>query len=86
MKKYLLLITLLFLGNTYSQNSFQNSFDGVWKLKVLENDETSLEFTDHIKFINNEIHFYKVESETEKLLFMEKVEFENNTMKSFKLI
>ena len=71
---------LVFFVNTYSQNTFKSNFDGVWKLKLLlKNEDSSINFSEYIKFINNEIHFFKNKPRNKKPLFIMKVEFENNS-------
>ena len=80
MRNYLVLMSLVFFVNTYSQNTFKSNFDGVWKLKLLlKDDDSSINFSEYIKFINNEIYFFKDKSMNKKPLFIKKVEFENNT-------
>lgn len=80
MRKYLVLISLVFFVNTYSQDTFKSNFNGIWKLKLLlKNDDSSINFSEYIKFINNEIHFFKNKPRNKKPLFIKKVEFENNS-------
>jgi hypothetical protein len=85
MKKYLLFILLVNVVNVYSQYDFQNSLEGIWKLKSIRNDDnTSINFTEYLKFVNNEIYFFKIESGKEKLLEIKKYEIKNNTLNQIK--
>jgi hypothetical protein len=85
MKKYLLFILLVNVVNVYSQYDFQNSLEGIWKLKSIRNDDnTSINFTEYLKFVNNEIYFFKIESGKEKLLEIKKYEIKNNNLNQIK--
>jgi hypothetical protein len=85
MKKYLLFILLVNVVNVYSQYDFQNSLEGIWKLKSIRNDDnTSINFTEYLKFVNNEIYFFKIESGKEKLLEIKKYEIKNKNLNQIK--
>lgn len=85
MKKYLLFILLVNIVNVYSQNNFQNSLEGIWKLKSIRNDDnTSINFTEYLKFVSNEIYFFKIESRKEKLLEIKKYEIKNENLNQIK--
>ena len=81
MKKYLLFILLVNVVNVYSQYDFQNSLEGIWKLKSIRNDDnTSINFTEYLKFVNNEIYFFKIESGKEKLLEIKNMKLKITTL------
>ena len=52
----------------YSQNDFEKYFEGNWKLKSLVDNNTLIDFAEYVKFENNKVHFFKIESGKDKSL------------------
>lgn len=67
MKKHLSLFILIIGSNVFSQNVFQKELNGIWKIQKVENfNNTEINFGEFLKFIDNEIYFFKIESGKKK--------------------
>ncbi|ESU25226.1 hypothetical protein FLJC2902T_31670 [Flavobacterium limnosediminis JC2902] len=83
MKKKLTLLVLIIVTNVYCQNDFQKEINGTWKVKkMIMNNNTSIDFGEYLKFINNEIHFFKMESGKEIEESIKKIVFINYPIKN----
>ncbi len=75
MKKILTLFTLVIITNLNSQNVFEKEITGVWKIEQKLNNDTFITFSEYLRFINNEIQFFKIESGKEIIQSVLKIEF-----------
>ncbi|PKB15727.1 hypothetical protein [Flavobacterium sp. 5] len=76
MKKHLTLLMLILCINVYSQNVVQKELKGRWKMQKNENfNNTDINFGEFLKFNDNEINFFKIESGKEEEESIKKITF-----------